>query len=45
MNYNMSDDFRGHEDMKVPLPIEGENKVIIPELFIKREGFKTGDYE
>jgi hypothetical protein len=41
----MSDDFRGHEDMEVPLPIEGENKVIIPELFIKRESFKTGEYE
>ena len=41
----MSDDFRGHEDMEVPLPIENEDKVIIPELFIKREGFKTGNYE
>jgi hypothetical protein len=39
----MSDDFRGHEDMEVPLPIENEDKVIIPELFIKRESFKTGE--
>lgn len=45
----MSDDeengFRGHENMEVPLPIRGIDKVLIPQLFIKRVGFKTGEYE
>ena len=45
----MSDDkengFRGHEDMRVPLPITGIDKVLIPQLFIKRKLFETGDYK
>lgn len=44
----MSDDengFRGHEDMRVPLPIRGIDKVLIPQLFIKRVLFPTGEYE
>lgn len=45
----MSDDeengFRGHEDMRVPLPIKGIDKVLIPQLFITRAEFPTGDYE
>jgi hypothetical protein len=31
--------------MEVPLPIENQDKIVIPELFIKQEGFKTGNYE
>jgi hypothetical protein len=41
----MSDDFRGHEDMEVPLPIMGIDKVLIPQIFIKRKLFPTGEYE
>jgi hypothetical protein len=45
MKYNMSDDFREHEDMRVPLPIQNETKLVIPELFIQYVSFKTGNFE
>jgi hypothetical protein len=44
MKYNMSDDFRGHEDMKVPLP-KAFGSIAIPELFIVHKEYKTGEYE
>jgi hypothetical protein len=45
MKYNMSDDFRGHEDMRVPLPEQGVDKILIPQLFIKRYAHPTGQFE
>ena len=45
MSDDEDNDFRGHEDMRVPLPIKGIDKVLIPQLFIKRVLFPTGDYE
>jgi len=44
----MSDDeengFRGHENMKVPLP-EAYDSIKIPELFIIKAYYKTGNFE
>ena len=44
----MSDDednsFRGHENMKVPLP-EAYDSIKIPELFITQAYYKTGNFE
>lgn len=44
----MSDDkengFRGHEDMKVPLPIAYDT-IKIPQLFIRESEYETGEFE
>jgi len=36
------DDFRGHEDMRVPLPLQNETNVLVPQLFIKRLTYPIG---
>ena len=39
------DDFRGHEDMRVPLPEQGVDKILIPQLFIKKYAHPTGQFQ
>ncbi len=44
MSNDKENGFRGHENMRVPLP-EAYDKIKIPELFITKAEYKTGNFE